>query len=757
MIRFLEKSLRKKIAIYYSGLSFLILVLVAGSAYILARSSLKQSMINQLGLAVSLKEKEINQWFSLQLEDVFLLAQFPQVVESIDSLLKAQNINLEMVDNDNDRDHHIEIKNILNKITELKSNIKIASVVSNQGIVLVSTNPLLEKTYQPLGHLTTYVTNPTDPINPIFYNSIITQNKAITFVSPIFNEDNRRIAYISIELDLSEVDGFLQQGDNYKWEKNIYLIGRIGGRNTFVNSLNLEPEARQFSIHSLAIDSVLEGQNGSGLYINHQNVPVLGLYRWLEDKNMGLVAEVSQKQAFNLAEELAQQIFIIGCILLVIILIIIYIISGKLVKPITEMSEAAIKISQGDLDCTVPVVSKDEIGKLAKSFNVMTEKLRHSFYELELINEELQIKIDELRKANQVAEKANQVKSEFISQMSHELRTPLNSILGFGQVLHSDQEIPDLKKTFLEGILGSGYQLLELINNVIYLCNKDEKKESSSLNVIKIKDTLNEIAESFKGHLSSRNLSLVFELEQGVPQHIQIDAFYLKKILHHLLDNAIKFTPEGEIIIKVSLLAADKVKHLCAKIPDYLDFNTTPVDWIQWSIQDTGCGIKPKELQNLFEPFARHVKTGGFQEGMGLGLPLCKKLVNQMGGEIKLESQVGVGTTVTVILPCKKLEDQVQFNLNKTETVNVEAETIRVVSRSIESWNSLQYSIRSLSRVWLQKMYQACCEADDQKVMELLDELPESESASKRGIGELAENYRLDKILELVEPLVIKD
>lgn len=757
MMRLLEKSLLRKIAVYYSGLSFLILILVASSAYILARSSLKQSVINQLGLAVSLKENEINQWFLLQLQDVFLLSKLPESTQKIDALINLRQ-SIFVIEESDDYEYikyYSEIKDILNKVTELKSNIKIASVVSNQGIVLISTNPLLEKTYQPLGHLTTYITDPKSPINPIFYNSIITQNKAITFVTPVYNQDNIKIAYISIELDLGEIDNFLHNSNDYEQDQKIYLVGRIGGQNTFVNSLTLQEKKLDF-VDSFAIDTVLEGKNGSGLYINHQNIPVLGLYRWIEDKNMGLVAEITQKQAFSLAENLARQIFLIGCFLLIVILFIVYWISRKLVQPLTEISEAAIKVSQGNLNCHVPVLSKDELGTLAMSFNIMTEKLNHSFHELELMNQELQIKIDQLKTANQIAEKANQVKSEFISQMSHELRTPLNSILGFSQILDEDHEISDGKKHFVQGILASGYKLLELINNVISLCNQDQKEESLALSVVAVDDVLHEVIDRFRGQLKSLKLSLTYHLEPKVPQYIQTDVYGLTNILKHLVDNAVKFTPEGQITIKVNLLSDDNIDRLSAKMPSYLTFNSTPVDWLQWEIEDTGCGIKPEEWENLFQPFSRHVKTGGFQEGMGLGLPLCKKLVDQMGGEIQLESQVGIGTKVSIVLPSPKLDAEVELHLSQTRLSNTEPQSVSRVSGSIESWNTLKTGVESLSEVWLKKMHQACCEADDQKVMELLDELPESELA-KQGMSELAQNYRLDKILELVEPLVIKN
>ncbi|MDJ1179791.1 ATP-binding protein [Roseofilum sp. BLCC_M91] len=724
----------------------MIIVLVAGSAYILARSSLKQSVIDQLRLAVSLKEHEINQWFSLQIQDVFLLAQFPEIIAKTDRFINPP------LDPSFEPDRvHEEIKNILNTITQVKSNIKIVSIVSNQGIVLISTNSVLERTYQPLGHLTTYITNPKDTINPIFYNSIITKNKAITLVTPIY-KNNQKIAYLSIELDLAEVDNVIHKEEDFN-NSRLYLIGRISGRNTFVNSLHLENEHENIQINSLAINSVLEGINGSGLYKNHQQIPVLGFYRWLEDKNMGLVAEIPQQTAFALAERLARQILLIGCLFLVIILTIIYIVTRKLVQPISQISKAAIKISQGDLNCHVPVLSKDEIGTLAMTFNVMTKKLNHSFQELETINEQLKIKVAQLKQANQRAEKANQVKSEFISQMSHELRTPLNSILGFSQVLVEDPGIAESQKSLLAQIYSSGYKLLELINDVISLSKKDDRDQSRCISAISVSEFLEELLSNFKTRFNRKNLSLVSQVSPQVPRFIQTDPYWLGKIFNYLLDNSIKFTEKGEIKIKVTRFEPEEDRK-SIKFPDYFNPELSEIDWIQWEIEDTGCGIEPQELEHLFEPFSRHFKSGDFQEGMGLGLPMCKKLVRQMEGEIRVQSQVGRGTTVTVILPFQRASDGVEITLNmQTE----EAEIISVSGGSLESLDNLRKSMESLSLSWLKKLYQACCEADDEQVIELLKEFPESESHSREQIRELAKNYRLDKILELVEPLALKE
>ncbi|MDJ1183376.1 sensor histidine kinase [Roseofilum casamattae] len=742
MIGFFKTSLLRKLAICYSAVSLAIVVLVAGTAYTLARSSLKQSLIDRLQLATSLTQHEVDQWFTLQRQDALLLSQLPDLKSKTEKLLQP----------DDDRDRvYLNLKEILFEIAQVKSNIKIMSIVSSQGIVLVSTDTLLEKTYQPLGHLTTYVTDLKAPINPIFYNSVITNRKAITFVTPMYGNDDRRIGYISIELDLAEIDRFIQKPNRTNQGVHTYLIGRIGSENEFINSSSIHNRVNDLQLNSLAIDSALQGKNGLDLYVNHSNIPVLGLYRWLEDKNMALIAEISQEEGFYLAEKLAQNILIIGLFFLGIVWTLIYFVSRQIVKPVLEVSEAARKIAKGDLHWRVPVLGEDEMGKLAITFNVMVDKLNQSFHELEITNQQLEVKIRD-------SQIANRVKSDFISQMSHELRTPLNCILGFSQVLYEDSKMSDKHKSVIQSISKSGNELLFLINDVIDLSKMGEDTQARVLTTIDIVDFLEKLQSAIAPMLRQKGLQFRYEIDNSIPRSLQIDSDFLSRILRHLLENSINFTEKGGIAI--TCFGNDRQGDALPSLPsleESLNSNTGDRDDLNWltiTVEDTGCGIETSELTSLFQPFTRQAQSKGFQSGMGLGLPICQTLVQRMGGKISVESQVNLGTTITVTVPFQPIYQP--FELSDRDREH-NSDLSSSSTYSIVSVETIQQELCELPQSWLNSLYDACCQADDEQVVELLEDLTDRHGEISRTFSELAVNYRLDKILEILEPCIEGD
>ena len=739
MIGFFKTSLLRKLAICYSAVSLAIVVLVAGTAYTLARSSLKQSLIDRLQLASSLTQHEVDQWFTLQRQDALLLSKLPDIKFKTEQLLELND----------DRDRvYLNLKEILFEIAQVKSNIKIMSIVNNQGIVLVSTDTLLEKTYQPLGHLTTYVTDLKSPINPIFYNSVITNRKAITFVTPMYGSGDRKIGYISIELDLAEIDRFIQKPNRTNESVHTYLIGRIGSENEFINSTSIHNKVNDLQLNSLAIDLALQGENGSALYINHSNIPVLGLYQWLEDKNMALIAEISQKEGFYLAEQLARNILIIGLVFLGIVLTLIYFVSKQIVKPVLEVSEAARRIAKGDLHWRVPVLGEDEMGKLAITFNVMVDKLNRSFHELEVTNQQLEIKIRD-------SQIANRVKSDFISQMSHELRTPLNCILGFSQVLYEDTKMSDKHKSAIQSISKSGTELLFLINDVIDLSKMGEETQARVLTTIDIVDFLETLQSAIVPMLRQKGLQFRYEVDNSIPINLQIDREFLSRILRHLLDNSIKFTEKGGIAI--TCFRADRKADDLSSLPpsaESLNSETSDGDnlaWLTITVEDTGCGIEASEFPSLFQPFTRQAQSKGFQSGMGLGLPICQNLVQRMGGKISVESQVNLGTTITVTIPFQPIYQPLGLlGRDPEQTPDLSSSS----TYSMVSVETIQQELYELPKSWVNSLYDACCQADDEQVVELLEDLTDRHRDISRTFSELAMNYRLDKILEILEPCV---
>jgi signal transduction histidine kinase/CheY-like chemotaxis protein len=236
----------------------------------------------------------------------------------------------------------------------------------------------------------------------------------------------------------------------------------------------------------------------------------------------------------------------------------------------------------------------------------------------------------EFSNAVALADQANLAKSEFLSSMSHELRTPLNAILGFAQLLESSAPPPTgEQRRSIDQILKAGWYLLDLINEILDLALIESGKLSLSLEPISIADVMRESQAMIEPQASKRGISVRFpQLE--VPYLVTADRTRLKQILINLLSNAVKYNRVGGAV--------------------HVDCAATANGRLRISIRDTGEGLAPGQLAQLFQPFNRLGQETRDGEGTGIGLVVSKRLVELMGGRIDAESTVGVGSVFWIEL-----------------------------------------------------------------------------------------------------------
>ncbi|MDJ0680222.1 MAG: ATP-binding protein [Xenococcaceae cyanobacterium MO_167.B52] len=243
----------------------------------------------------------------------------------------------------------------------------------------------------------------------------------------------------------------------------------------------------------------------------------------------------------------------------------------------------------------------------------------------------------QLAKSQAVANAANQAKSNFLATISHELRTPLHAILGFSRILSEHPGVQAGKKE-IDIIRRSGDHLLELINDVLTMSKIEAGHIALHNYDFDLFELLTTLQDMLQLRADAKGLNLNFEIAEDVPQYIHGDSQKLRQVLLNLVSNAIKFTTQGYVNLRVST---------CCKLlsPSKSSIsNPVPVDCLSLQIEDTGAGIAFEEIPLLFQPFSQ-TKTGiKTKEGTGLGLAISQRLVQMMGGEIQVSSMVGQGS-----------------------------------------------------------------------------------------------------------------
>ena len=242
--------------------------------------------------------------------------------------------------------------------------------------------------------------------------------------------------------------------------------------------------------------------------------------------------------------------------------------------------------------------------------------------------------------AKESADAANQAKSEFLANMSHELRTPLNAILGFSQVLKRSSSLSAEQQQYLGIINSAGEHLLELINDVLEMSKIEDSRTTfyeTSFDLYRLLDNLHEM---LRLKASSKNLQLIFERASDVPQYLQTDERKLRQVLINLVGNAIKFTEKGSVTLRVM---GHRSLHSQAEPGNEGDAKNNYQ--LLFEIEDTGFGMLPAEIEQLFAAFGQTETGRKSGQGTGLGLAISQKYVQMMGGEIQVKSSPGEGST----------------------------------------------------------------------------------------------------------------
>ncbi len=364
---------------------------------------------------------------------------------------------------------------------------------------------------------------------------------------------------------------------------------------------------------------------------------------------IGWVAvELSKEATLQRQRQVIVQIAAITIFGLLVSLIAAVRLGRKIIDPIVQLTDTVEQLERGDLSTRADTSADAEMLTLENGINAMAKALQaaqenlqdevnHATSELRATLIELEKKNSELDIERGNAEEANQSKSQFLANMSHELRTPLNAIIGYSEMLEEEAEqaghnvyIPDVQK-----VNTAGKHLLSLINDILDLSKVEAGKMTLYLETAEIPSVIKYTASTIRPIAAQNDNELVLDYPNDIGS-MRMDVTKVRQVLFNLLSNACKFTEHGEIKLSARRMEMGGQ------------------DWVEFKVSDTGIGMTPEQMENLFEAFSQADATITRKYGgTGLGLTLCKRFSELMGGEINVRSQSGEGSTFIMILPAE--------------------------------------------------------------------------------------------------------
>jgi len=341
------------------------------------------------------------------------------------------------------------------------------------------------------------------------------------------------------------------------------------------------------------------------------------------------------------------------------------IIGNNIAKPIGKVTDYAVEVSEGNLDTSLCIQSKNEIGLLVGALNKMVSTLNERIHEAE--------------DAHKAAEAANKAKSSFLSVMSHEIRTPLNAIIGIAEILMQKNGVDPELHTAIENIYIAGDLLLGIINDILDLSKIESGKLELQESKYEVASLISDTVQLNKMRIGSKRIEFKLCIDEHLPTVLFGDEQRIKQIFNNLLSNAFKYTESGTVTLKITSEANDTENEVTFSI----------------TVTDTGQGMTKEQVRFLFDEYARFNQNANrTTEGTGLGMNITQNLVRLMDGTIAVESEPNKGSVFTVRFPQKMgstefIGKELANNLNNHEQRGIRQIKKTQITRELMPYGSV--------------------------------------------------------------------
>ena len=591
-----------------------------------ASRAIREEAIENLDLKGDLLAESVNRWNQLNVLVLQSLSEQPNIV----------SMNPE------------EQKPVLSRITDNYKHIYLAHTVNQDGLILARSDNNKSGGYRG----DRYWFKGAMAGNQVTYQTLIsrTLNKpAVCISAPIREEKFQQIT--GVLALCTDLETLVKQIGQLRFGKTGYaLIVDDSGQILAHPDLALisGEQLKNYSTYP-PVRNILQGGKGNFFFTDDLDINWFS-YDIPLDNGWGIVIVQQEAELFKSKREFQKVAFFVAAVAVIGVSGSIWLLANRLIQPISNLTEAATTISNGQLDRTVQIKRRDELGILARSFNRMASQLKSFFEQLE---DRIEERTAELKKAKEVAEVANQTKDQFLAHVTHELRTPLNSILGYTQLLERDRNLSSRQIKSLKIVEKNGHHLLTLINDILDFAKSRAGKMELYPTDLHLPSFLDAVVDIVQMWATEKELSFKCDASTNLPTKVWVDEKRLRQVLINLLSNAVKFTASGEVILRVKVIESVE-KSAVGQTQQKLRFE----------VSDTGVGIPSQQLETIFQPFEQVGNAQSRIGGTGLGLSISKELVELMGSQLEVNSELGKGSTFwfDLVLPVAEVGYQTQMD-----------------------------------------------------------------------------------------------
>lgn len=614
-------TLRTKVLLLFLLVSLLPVVATGYLSYRFSREAIQRDTISFLTSTNLQKSVRINHWLVDASRQLEFIGEMPVLREQFAERIKEHDHPGEM-----HRKFHDEViyKYLLPAISK-GDFVELFLIRPADGVVLASTDPLQngkiknDRNYFIKGQKGTHIENT--------YYSMTTHQPTMVISVPVKENGGRLIAVLAGRLNLKELSGIMEERSGLRETEDTYLVNT---QNYFITEPRFGKNfALRKTVHTRGVTFALKGMEGTALYNDYRDVPVLGAYQYLENRKLALVTEIDQDEYLAPIERLQRATIGLGFVVAVLSLLIGWKSAEALLEPLLRLVAAVNKMDADNLVFTEKIPGKHEIAQLSTAFISMTGRLQQTLVSRDALQQEVEVRKEAEEKLNNAMlqlSRSNKELEQFAYVASHDLQEPLRMVSSYVQLLaerYRDQ-LDDKAQKFIHYAVDGANRMQVLIQDLLDFSRVSTR--GLAFSSVDCNQLLGEALDNLQTSIRATGTVIIGDhLPMVIGDRVQI-----VQIFQNLIANSIKFCANESPTIHVSAESND--------------------DRWQFSVQDNGIGIDRKYADKIFVIFQR-LHTREEYPGTGIGLALCKRIVERHGGEIWFNSEEGKGTTFYFTLP----------------------------------------------------------------------------------------------------------